>query len=114
MDKSDTLKVIAEKIRDNTKSGQLTWTPSTRAKTYKAKVGNGTVTITYSSDPMNPFAKTGEMIFLNERGDSIGALNFSYLNPGKIEPLIEEIYKLAENSYLKIDETLQSMLSSLK
>lgn len=111
MDKEQTLKVLAEKIKEKTLTGELDWKPSTRAYTYKSTIGSGFVTVT-CQDETSLYC---EILFFNDRGELIGKLESKGTNiGGEYRNLIREIYDLAKNSYLKIDDTLNSMFSSLK
>lgn len=107
---------LARLIKQRTYDQRLAWTPSSYSSTYQAAIGQGAVTVSldlsdqeYDPEFIPPVAY---LSFLNSRGETIHAIN-CYSQDDENFPLISEIYQLAKDSYLKTNETIQSMFDEL-
>lgn len=107
---------LAQRIYDKTKRNSLNWIPGSTANSYQTPLGTGAVLVWFntlddqcSADYLMPLVG---LTFLNDRGENIGTVNCFDLTDSNYE-LLNQIYNLAENSYMKIDETLKSMYDDL-
>lgn len=108
---------IIEKIRNNSSKGLISWTPGSYASTYYANIGNGSVSVFHDTepDPMLPVgfpSPIGVIKFMNSRGEEFKSFQVFYTTDEDYE-LIRDMYDIAHNSYMMIDETLRSMIDDL-
>ncbi len=108
---------LARLIKQRTNEQLLAWTPSSYSSTYQTAIGQGAATVSldysvqdqYDPDFPQPIAY---LSILNSRGETIHSIN-CYTEEDENFPLISEIYQLAKDSYLKTNETIQSMFDQL-
>lgn len=101
-------------ILQQTRNGNIQWTPSSIADTYLANIGIGSVTIFNDSDPSQNIDQVpiASLSFRNERGETFNSI-VCYDEYDPDYPRLSELYQLAHDSYMKTDETIQSMFSDL-
>lgn len=111
---------IIRDIKEKSRKGLIAWTPSSHGDTYQANLGKGAIMIMSDDneygDSTDSYSQNERIIaslsFLNERGEVFnGIYCFSTLDECNND--LKEIYESAHNSYMQIDETLQSMLDDL-
>lgn len=107
---------LAKRIHDKTKLNVLNWVPGSSANSYQTTIGSGAVLIwsnmpdeQYPADYVMPLVG---LTFLNDRGENIGSVDCYDSTDSNYEMLCQ-IFNLAENSYMKIDETIKSMYDDL-
>lgn len=107
---------LAQRIYDKTKRNALNWTPGSTANSYQTPLGSGAVLIWYNTEeeqyPINFNCPLVGLTFLNDRGETIGSVN-SFDSTDSNYEMLNKIYSLAENNYMKIDETIKSMFDDL-
>jgi len=111
-------KDLVDKIISNTKNKKITWEQTSSEQEFKTKIGRGAVTIEnryYIDDIYN--SKTHCRLtfsIINENG--IQADSFSSTDEDEdleLYNLLKSLYDIAKDSYLKINETVESMLKEL-
>lgn len=110
-----TYHMLVNDIRDKSKKGLITWEPSSFSNSYQATLGNGAIVITHCDDAEiydNDIPPTLSLSFLNERGDIFHEIK-SYTIKDEGYQELDEIFQSAHNTYMKIDETLRSMIQDL-
>lgn len=107
---------LAQRIYDKTKRNALNWTPGSTANSYQTPLGSGAVLVWYNMQeeqyPADYDVPLVGLTFLNDRGENIGSVDCFDSTDTNYEILCQ-IYNLAENSYMKIDETIKSMYDDL-
>lgn len=107
---------LAQRIYDKTKRNALNWTPGSTANSYQTPLGSGAVLVWYNTVeeqyPIDYDPPLVGLTFLNDRGETIGVVN-CFDTTDSIYEMLNRIYNLAENNYMKIDETIKSMYDDL-
>ncbi len=108
---------LVDDIRDRSREGKISWSPSSYSGTYQATLGKGVIMISrdVSDDDNYPADYTPPMVslsFLNERGETFNSIN-CYTTHDELYDDLMAIYEAANNNYMKIDETLKSMIDDL-
>lgn len=104
-------------IKNKSQEGLISWSPSSYSGTYQATLGKGVIMISrdlnenesYPADYTPPLAS---LMFLNERGETFNSIN-CYTEQDEMYDTLREIYEAANNHYMKIDETIKSMIDDL-
>lgn len=101
---------LAKRILEETENKRINWVRSTNAYSYRVSLGSGMIVLESNPDS-NIFPKYKLSIFNdnNIELDSLEIMNSTNENYS----LLKKIYELAENNYLKKDETYESMFDAL-
>ncbi len=106
---------LIKEIKEKSYAGLISWVPSSYNSTYQAEVGKGIIMVMLDleQDNNNPFDEPiASLTFHNDRGEAFHSINcYTFVDP--LYEDIKDIYEAAHNSYMKIDETLQSMIEDL-
>lgn len=101
---------LAKRLKVETENKKINWAKSTYANSYRLSLGNGMVVLDYNPDkPMLPLFSFS---ILNENGTVVDSLAVN-TNADENYKLMVNIFNLAENNYMKIDETFKSMFDAL-
>lgn len=109
---------IIWEIKDKSKVGLIAWHPSSYADVYEAQLGKGAITIMHNLNAADGCTTEYEppiatLSFLNERGEVFNSIH-CYKESDTAYKDLKSIYEYAHNSYMKIDETIQSMFTDLQ
>lgn len=108
---------LAQLILRRTKEQNVVWNPSSNANTYQAAIGQGVVLVYFDiaaqdNRPMDIEPPLGFISFLNIRGETLYCITSFTTEDGNFS-IIKDLYQLAKDSYLKTNETIQSMFDEL-
>ena len=103
---------LATRIKEETEINKLNWVKSSSANAYRLSLGSGMILLDYHPAGFEPAYY--QFTVHNDRNTPIDSL-VAYDNENDKDNfhLLENIYNLAENFFLKIDETYQSMFNAL-
>ena len=107
-------------IKEKSRKGLIAWSPSSFDNVYQADLGKGAIMIMFVDEDHQPpvnleilrSSPIASLSFVNERGEVFNSIN-CYLSQDEYYDDLKEIYESSHNTYMKIDETLQSMLDDL-
>lgn len=111
---------LIHNIKEKSGKGLIAWSPSSFDNVYQADLGKGAIMIMFvDEDKLPPVnlripgsSPIASLSFVNERGEVFNSIN-CYSTLDECYDDLKEIYESAHNSYMKIDETLQSMFDDL-
>lgn len=108
---------LAQLIFRRTKEQNVVWNPSSNKNTYQATIGQGAVLVYFDvaaqdNCPMDIEQPLGFISFLNVRGETLYSIT-SFTADDSNFTIIRDLYQLAKDSYLKTNETIQSMFDEL-
>lgn len=112
---------IIQDIKEKSHKRLIGWMSSSYEGVYEANLGKGSIMITFDLAEYEEYKSNTKpssnspivsLSFLNERGEVFKSIDcYSTLDSNFND--LKEIYESAHNNYMKIDETLQSMLDDL-
>lgn len=111
---------LIHSIKEKSGKGLIAWFPSSFDNVYQADLGKGAIMIMFVDEDKLPSVNLripgsspiASLSFVNERGEVFNSIN-CYSTLDECYDDLKEIYESAHNSYMKIDETLQSMFDDL-
>ncbi|CCG53698.1 Protein of unknown function [Flavobacterium indicum GPTSA100-9 = DSM 17447] len=105
---SENIKILIDKLKKKTESGQAIWTKTSRDTEFKLELQKGAIVTDNWEDGQGFFV---DLAILNENGEIIER-DFFNVNEEDYKTLYE-VYLLAKNSYYKVDETLKTIFDEL-
>ncbi|PXV61898.1 hypothetical protein CLV62_12453 [Dysgonomonas alginatilytica] len=107
-------KTIIDNLISATQSDKIQWGKTSRDSEYIVNVGQGSVTIDYSSNN-DPFSSSFyEAVNFSIRNDIGEPIIRIYVQDEDAEyKYLKDFYDLVNNSYLKADKTINSMMDFL-
>ncbi|WP_449438808.1 hypothetical protein [Pedobacter steynii] len=107
----DNFKTLIEKLTEKTSRKEIIWTKTSRDDEFKLALEKGAITIDrWNSDELNE--QLVDMTVLNEDGDRIDYISFSYSEKDDFKSLAD-LHSLAKRAYYKVDETFKSIFKEL-
>lgn len=103
---------LAKQIMEISKKNLLIWSPTSYTNTYQAKLGKGAVSVYYVGDDcssLNYDEIVASLTFENERGETFGGI-YCKDTTDPDYTTVKGIYDNANDSYMKISDTLKSMM----
>ncbi len=104
------IKELANRIKEETANKRLNWVASAYSNSFRLSLGKGMVVL--DNNKNNPMLPIFAMTIYNEKNSPIDQLTADSSTDENYE-LLKQIYDLAENDYMKKDETYQSMFDAL-
>lgn len=106
---------LLSEIKEKSKKGTISWSPSSFVNTFEAPLGTGSIMITHDTNPtfQNDSSPIASLSFINERGEVFHSIESMSILDAEYSDL-KEIYDSAYENYMKIGETLKSMFDDLK
>jgi len=109
---STNIKILIEKLKKKTESGQAIWTKTSRDSEFKLELQKGAITTDNWEDNEGRYI---DLAIINENGEAIERDAFNLYEMTQVENYntLYEIYEIAKKSYYKIDETLKTIFDEL-
>lgn len=106
---------LLSEIKEKSKKGTISWSPSSFVNTFEAPLGTGSIMITHDPNVQLQHCDTplASLSFINERGEVFHTIDCQSTLDTEYADL-KEIYDSAYENYMKIGETLKSMFDDLK
>lgn len=110
-------RVLVEKLNSNTLEKKITWETTSLDNQYKVKLGLGSIVLSkvarrVSRNKIIYLRTYYELEIINDEGSVSNSISL-YEKENKDFLLLKELYINIENTYLKRDETIDSMLDEL-
>lgn len=108
---------LAEQILNKSKRNLISWNRGNYDDTYQTALGKGVIMISFDNkeprfDPEGNQYPLYSLSFINEKGETFYSI-YSVDKDDAYYDLLDKIYKQAHSSYMKIEETLKSMIDDL-
>lgn len=109
---------LIDKIILGSKNKTIKWEQTSRDDRFKAKIGIGAVTIEkniYFDINEIPYSQSFKFVIINSEGIDADSFSINEDNEVYVNDylLLNQLYEVAKDSYLKISDTVQSMLDEL-
>ncbi len=103
---------LLESLKAATAEGRLDWSETFDGETYRVLLDNATVRIGHHEDDVVS-RKYFEATLTDQQGNPIEQLMSDYDDEGKYEPLLRDLFELAQRRARKIDDLLDRLISNI-
>ena len=107
---SANIKILIEKLKIKTESGQAIWSKTSRDTEFKLELKKGAITTDNWEDGNGYYV---DLAIINQNGETIERDAFNAVENEEAYKALYDIYILAKNSYYRTDETLKTIFDEL-
>lgn len=107
---------LVSKLKDSTAKRKLVWEKTSRENEYQTAIGGNAISVLYHekdfiSMTLNNDETYMSLLIWNNKGENIDEVR---IKEGKYDfDVLKELYDSARRSYMKVEETLDDILSNL-